>query len=650
MLDALMGLFTTTAIFYLVFGALLGLVVGVLPALGGAAGLSLLIPFIYGMDPSAAMAMIIGMLATVSTGDTITSVLLGIPGSASSQATVLDGFPLAKSGQGARALSAGFLSSLLGGLFGALLLTATLQVARQVVLWFGMPEILMMILFGMASVAALSGRSLAKGIAICAFGMVAASVGFAPATGEERMTFDLFYLSNGLPLLACVIGVFVVPEIVDLLRRNRTIASQPTLGAGARQGVLDVLRNRWLVLRSAGVGALVGAMPGVGGSVVDWIVYGQTVRGAKDKSQFGKGDIRGVIGVESSNNAVLGGALVPTLLFGIPGSGSTALLLSALIMLGVQPGPSMLGADISLTYSMIWSLALANVIGACVCFGFARQLAKITLIPFVWIAPFLIVAIAFATLQINRDPRDLLLVLLFGAIGVFMRRFGFSRPAFLIGFVLQGNLERSFYQTSQIYAFWDFITRPIVLVLMVIVASILLSALRNQLKQKHAFATPELAARLRATRPLQVLMPLALMGIFAMALWSINDLQHLGRIFPQIVAGVGLAAAAVAGVQVLLGQPAALEDQEQEGTAYSIPTFRVAGWLAVAVISMIAFGFFAGSALFLMLFLSIEARAKPWTALAGVFGIVGVYLVLMYQSGTFLPDGWVLALNPWTYF
>ncbi len=650
MLDALMGLFTTTAIFYLVFGALLGLVVGVLPALGGAAGLSLLIPFIYGMDPSAAMAMIIGMLATVSTGDTITSVLLGIPGSASSQATVLDGFPLAKSGQGARALSAGFLSSLLGGLFGALLLTATLQVARQVVLWFGMPEILMMILFGVASVAALSGRSLAKGIAICAFGMVAASVGFAPATGEERMTFDLFYLSNGLPLLACVIGVFVVPEIVDLLRQNRTIASQPRLGAGARQGVLDVLRNRWLVLRSAGVGALVGAMPGVGGSVVDWIVYGQTVRGAKDKSQFGKGDIRGVIGVESSNNAVLGGALVPTLLFGIPGSGSTALLLSALIMLGVQPGPSMLGADISLTYSMIWSLALANVIGACVCFGFARQLAKITLIPFVWIAPFLIVAISFATLQINRDPRDLLLVLLFGAIGVFMRRFGFSRPAFLIGFVLQGNLERSFYQTSQIYAFWDFITRPIVLVLMVIVASILLSALRNQLKQKHAFATPELAARLRATRPLQVLMPLALMGIFAMALWSINDLQHLGRIFPQIVAGVGLAAAAVAGVQVLLGQPAALEDQEQEGTAYSIPTFRVAGWLAVAVISMIAFGFFAGSALFLMLFLPIEARAKPWTALAGVFGIVGVYLVLMYQSGTFLPDGWVLALNPWTYF
>lgn len=650
MLDALVNLFTTTAIYYLVFGALLGLFVGILPALGGAAGLSLLIPFIYGMDPSAAMAMIIGMLATVSTGDTITSVLLGIPGSASSQATVLDGFPLAKAGQGARALSAGFLSSLLGGLFGALLLTTTLQVARQAILWFGMPEILMLILFGVASVAALSGRSLAKGIAICAFGMLAASIGFAPATGETRMTFDLFYLSNGLPLLACVIGIFVVPEIIDLLRQNRTIATQPSLGAGTRQGLMDVVRNRWLVLRSAGVGALIGAMPGVGGSVVDWIVYGQTVRGAKDKSQFGKGDIRGVIGVESSNNAVLGGALVPTLMFGVPGSGSTALLLSALVMLGVQPGPAMLGANISLTYSMIWSLALANVIGACVCFLFARQLARITLVPFVWIAPFLMVAISFATLQINRDPRDLLLVLLFGAIGVFMRRFGFSRPAFLIGFVLQGNLERSFYQTSQIYGAWDFFSRPIVLVLLVVIVSILLNSLRHQLRTRHIFATPELAARLHATRPRQLMMPLALFGAFALALWSINDLQHLGRVFPQIVAGVGLMAAAVAGVQILLGQPAALEDQEQEGTAYSIPTFRVAGWLAVAVASMIAFGFFAGSALFLLLFLPIEARARLWASLVGVCGIVGVYLILLYQSGTFLPDGWVLALNPWTYF
>ena len=650
MLDAFVGLFTTTAIFYLMFGAVLGLVVGILPALGGAAGLSLMIPFIYGMDPASAMAMAIGMLATVTTGDTITSVLLGIPGSASSQATVLDGFPLAKQGQGARALSAGFLSSLLGGLFGAALLTATLQVARQIVLWFGMPEILMMILFGIASVAALSGRSLAKGVAICAFGMIAASIGFAPATGEERLTLGLFYLYDGLPLIACVIGVFVVPEIVDLVRQNRTISDRPNIGSGTRQGLADVLRNKWIVLRSAGVGSLVGAMPGVGGAVVDWIVYGQTVRAAKDKSRFGKGDIRGVIGVESSNNAVLGGALVPTLLFGVPGSGSTALLLSALIMLGIQPGPAMLGANIELTYTMIWSLALANIIGAGLCFGLARHLAKITLIPFVWIAPFLIVAISFATLQVNRDPRDLFLVLLFGAAGVFMRRFGFSRPAFLIGFVLQSNLERSFYQTSQLYSFWGFLSRPIVLLLLLVVATVLINSLRNQLSTRTTFATAEMAARLKATRPLQLLMPLALAGIFAAALWMLRDLQALGRGYPQTVAAVGLVAALIAAWQIYRAQPAALEDQEQEGTAYPVPILRVALWLLGAMVLLTAFGFFAGSALFLTLFLAIEARARPWAIAAGVIGIVGLYLFLMYQSGTFLPDGWMLALNPWNYF
>ncbi|WP_193080643.1 tripartite tricarboxylate transporter permease [Pseudooceanicola spongiae] len=650
MVDAFVGLFSTTAIFYLLFGACLGLVVGILPALGGAAGLSLLIPFIYGMEPSAAMAMVIGMLATVTTGDTITSVLLGIPGSASSQATILDGFPMAKSGQGARALSAGFLSSVMGGLLGAAVLTLTLQVARQIILLFGVPEILMMILFGVASVAALSGRSLAKGVAICAFGMIVASIGYAPATGEERLTFGMFYFADGLPLIACVIGVFVVPEIVDLVRQNRSVSDRPVMGSGTLQGMRDVLANKWLVVRSAGVGCLVGAMPGVGGAVVDWIVYGQTVRSAKDKSRFGQGDVRGVIGVESSNNAVLGGALVPTLLFGVPGSGSTALLLSALIMLGVQPGPSMLGADINLTYSMIWSLAIANIVGAGLCFLLARHLAKITMIPFVWIAPFLIVAISFATLQVNRDPRDLLLVLVFGAVGVFMRRFGFSRPAFLIGFVLQGNLERSFYQTSQLYDLWGFISRPIVLLLAVVVATVLINSLRKQLSTTVRFDTPEHEASLMATRPLQLLMPVMLAAVFGGALWILKDLQPLGRTFPEIVAGIGLVAALIAAVQILRKVPSSMEDQEQEGTEYPVSMLRVGGWLAAAMALLIAFGFFAGSALFLALFLGIEARARIWQIAAGIIGIVGLYLVLMFYSGTFLPDGWVLSLNPWTYF
>ncbi|MGC4410072.1 MULTISPECIES: tripartite tricarboxylate transporter permease [Rhizobium] len=648
MLEAFQTLVGTSALFYLFFGALLGLFVGILPALGGAAGMSLLIPFLYGMEPAAAMAMAIGMLATVSTGDTISSVLLGVPGSASSQATVLDGFPMAKNGQGARALAAGFLSSVIGGLFGAFVLTLTLQGAKQVILWFGMPEILMMILFGVASVAALSGKSLAKGISICAFGMLAASIGFAPASGEQRLDLGLFYLSEGLPLLACVIGVFVIPEIVDLIQQNRSISDRPSLGSGMRQGVVDVLRNKWIVFRSAIVGCLVGAMPGVGGSVVDWIVYGQTVRSARDKSMFGKGDVRGVIGVESSNNAVLGGALVPTLLFGVPGSGSTALLLSALILIGIQPGPGMLTQDINLTYLMIWSLALANIIGAGSCFLFARHLAKLTLIPFAWIAPFLIVAITFATLQINRDPRDLFLILVFGAIGIAMRRFGFSRPAFLIGFVLQQNLEKSLYQTAQLYSLSEFLFRPIVLVLLAVILAVLASSVWQQL-QKQPEDREEIEA-IAKTRPVQFILPILLSVCFASALAMVNDLQPLGRLFPQVAAGLGLVSALILLWQLAVGTPSALEDQRVTGPRYSISFLHTIAWIVAAVLLIACFGFFAGASLFLGAFLAFEARAKPLAIAAGVVGIMGVYLFLTFQAGTYLPDGWILSLNPWDHF
>lgn len=647
MLDALQTLTETWAPAYLLFGAILGLFVGILPALGGAAGLSLLIPFIYGMEPSYAMAMIIGMLATVSTGDTITSVLLGVPGSASSQATVLDGFPMAQQGQAARALSAGFLSSLFGGLFGAIVLTLTLHSARQVILYFGIPEILMMILFGVSSVVALSGRSLGKGVAICAFGMVVSSIGFAPATGEQRLDWGIFYLGNGLPLISCVIGVFVVPEIFDLIRQNRSISDKPNLGTGTRQGIRDVFQNKFIVLRSAAVGCLVGAMPGVGGAVVDWIVYGQTVRSAKDKSRFGKGDVRGVIGVESSNNAVLGGALVPTLLFGVPGSGSTALLLSAFVLIGIQPGPGMLGPDINLTYLMIWFLAIANIIGAGFCFGFSRYLAKLTQIPFAWIAPFLIVAISFATLHVNRDPRDLLLVLVFGFIGVAMKRFGFSRPAFLIGFVLQSNLEKSLYQVAQLYDLMTFFSRPIVLVLSAIIAFILVTSIRQQMLKN---AEEKDLSLLETTRTLQTALPVLLAVYFALSLFMVGDLQLLGRLFPQIVASIGLFASLIVLVQLWRGRISVLEDNTLTGPKYEISFIRTAAWLVGAFLLIACFGFFAGATIFMTAFLAVEAQAKPWAIALGVAGIIGVYLFLTFQAGTFLPDGWVLALNPWNIF
>ncbi len=315
-------------LFHLGLGVVMGLAIGVLPGLGGIAGLSLVLPFMFGMDTVSGLALMIGMVAVVPTSDTFASVLMGIPGSSASQATVLDGFPMAKKGEAARALSAAFASSLFGGLVGASFLTFFILIARPIVLAFALPEMLMITILGLSMVAILAGRIAFKGLAAAGLGLLVGTIGEADAGGSLRMaTYDFPYLTDGLKLVIVGLGIFAVPEIVALLRQDRSISGSAQLGAGWAQGVRDWWQNRWLSVRCALIGVVVGIIPGLGGSVVDWIAYGHTVQTTKDKSGFGKGEVRGVIGPESSNNAKEGGGLVPTLIFGIPGSGSMAIFM-----------------------------------------------------------------------------------------------------------------------------------------------------------------------------------------------------------------------------------------------------------------------------------------------------------------------------------
>src|SRR3546814_143656 len=225
--------------------------------------------------------------------------------------------------------------------------------------------------------------------------MVAMS-GVAPGTSEYRLEVEIQYLMSGVPLLIIALAVFALPEIVDLLRTNSSVAQSALMGRGWIQGVKDSLKHFWLIIRCSGIGCLIGIVPGVGGSVVDWVAYAHTVQSAKDRSQFGKGDIRGVIGPEASNNAKEGGALVPTLIFGIPGSGGTANLLGGMILLGVEPGITMVTQNLSLVYTIIWTLAIANVVGAGTCILLSSPIARLFSFNFNYLAPFLIMLIMFA--------------------------------------------------------------------------------------------------------------------------------------------------------------------------------------------------------------------------------------------------------------
>src|SRR5690606_9153510 len=235
--------------------------------------------------------------------------------------------------------------------------------------------------------------SMAKGLASCCIGLFLGTIGASQATAEYRFTFDTIYLSDGIPLVVVALGIFAFPEIIDVLRKHARISEAGALGGGWMQGIRDVLRHWWIVLRCSFIGAIVGALPGLGGSVIDWIAYGHVVQTSKDKSRFGKGDIRGVIGPESAANAKEGGALIPTLFFGIPGSGTMALLLGGLVVIGITPGRPMVTSHMDLVFLIIWSIALANILGTAISVLLAKPISHVTVIPFARVAPFLLVMV-----------------------------------------------------------------------------------------------------------------------------------------------------------------------------------------------------------------------------------------------------------------
>jgi len=626
--DALKTLFSLGHLSYLMLGVLVGLIVGILPGLGGLAGLSLLLPFVYGMEPSQALAMMVGLLAITTTSDTFPSVLMGIPGTSGSQATVMDGFPMAKRGEAARALAAAFGASLFGGVFGALILSVAILFARPLILMMGFGEQLMLVVFALTMVGILTGSHPLKGLAACGVGLILGAIGFATATGELRMALGQTYLYDGFPLLIIAIGLFAIPEIFEILSQKQTIssASQQKMGRGIWTGLRDVVRHKWLVLRCSGIGALIGMLPGLGGVVIDWIAYGHVVQTARDKSQFGKGDIRGVLAPESANNAKEGGSLVPTLLFGVPGSATMAVLLGGLILVGIEPGSSMVQENLDLTYTIIWSLAIANIVGATACLLLARPISRLTTIPYGYIGPVVIVIVFFAAFQATRDWLDLIALFGVGILGVYMKRFGWSRPALLIGFFLSKGLEDSVYQAVQIYGF-SFLERPIVIgLIVVILASVTITFLRARKAPK-----PD-TGQSPATRSIRIHEMGFLLVFAALCVWAFVDaLQrtYLAQIFPL---GASLATAsllAVIGYRFLRG-PAddAIHYDEVRSSAGRRIQHVYFGWLAGLLIAIYLLGFVLASGLFVLVMIAFELRRLNWQAVVVAAAVTALLLLL----------------------
>ena len=464
---------------FMLLGIGLGFWVGLLPGLGGATTLALMLPFIYTMQPVEAFAFLLGMHAVVATTGDITSVLFGLPGEATSAATVVDGYAMTKKGEAGRALGAALASSLVGAIVGAVALAAAIPVVRPLVLTFGSPELFMLAIVGLAFIASLSAqgaRGMLRGFIAGGFGLLLATVGQDPQAGVARFTFDTLYLWQGLDLVPVLVGIFAIPEIIDLFVRGNSLgeARPGKVAKGAWEGVKDTYRHFWLTIRCSLIGTFIGVMPGLGGSVAQWMAYGhaaQSARTPEERAQFGQGDVRGVLGPGAANNSKEGGSLIPTVAFGVPGSTAMAILLGGFLLLGLVPGPDMLTKHLAVTYSMVWTIVIANVVTVAVCFLFLDRLASITEIRGHRLIPAILVLVFIGSYTSNSHYGDLVTTLLFGGMGWLMVRAGWPRAPFVLGLVLGKIAENYLYISVARYdAAW--LARPVVIILVVIALAV----------------------------------------------------------------------------------------------------------------------------------------------------------------------------------
>ncbi len=529
MLDAfvtgLLLVFEWPAIGFLFLGVFIGIWLGAIPGLGGIIGLVLLLPFTFGMEPISAFALLLGMFAVTSTSDTIASVMLGIPGTAASQATILDGYPLAQQGKAARAFGAAFTVSAFGGVFGALILAASLPLILPIILAFNSPELFMLGVLGLAMVGSLSGGSILKGLTVACLGILLSTIGYADMVAIPRFYFGTDYLIDNLPLIPVVLGLFAIPELMELAIRNTSIsrtAREQSGDGGMFEGIKDAFRHWWLATRCAAIGTYVGMLPGLGAAIVDWIAYGHAVQSAKDKSKFGQGDIRGVIAPEAANNATRGGSLIPTVAFGIPGSLGTAILLGALLIQGLRPGPDMLTDELHVTFSMVWAIVVANIAAAVLLMFLSRQVAKVAFLPGHLLVPGVILFVFMGAWLGGASLGDWITCIAMGLVGFVMKRGGWPRPPLILALILGSIMENAFQLSIRAYGGIDWLwTRPIVLIILALIAITIFLAARGIAGSKRAGEDTPVTGEGAERNPM-ISLPFAIL-LFALFIWSLIE-------------------------------------------------------------------------------------------------------------------------------
>lgn len=630
---------------YMMIGITIGMVVGILPGLGTTVTMALMLPFVFTMTPFEAFAFLLGMYSVTATTGDITSVLVGVPGEAVSAALVVDGYQMTKNGEAGRALGAAVFSSAVGALIGAVALAISVPVIRPVVLALGQPELLMLMILGLCMVGALSGRSLLKGVIAGGFGLLLSGIGFESQVGISRFSFENPYLLDGLALIPIAVGLFGIPELIDLHTHRTPIARAGSVsGATAWQGVKDTFIHWWLVVRCSLIGVAIGIIPGLGGGLSQWLAYGHAVQSSKTPERFGRGAVEGVLGPGSANNSKEGGGLIPTVAFGVPGTAAMAILLGAFVILGIQPGPNMLSRNLDLTFFMVWVLVVANLIGVALSFLFLNQLAKLTLIKGTILVPFIVLLVFLGSMTATGQIGDLVVTLIFGVLAFTMQRLGWPIVPIVLGLVLGDRTENSLWISSRIYGF-SWLLRPGVIVLILIAAAMVIFTLTKMRKGVEMDAGEE-----SIRKPISnVVFAAGAFGLAAFAVITSLEWPHAARLFPLTIGSVTASCALIQlGFEVrrlirwvrLPKQPPAPPETRTEARILARRIAEIFGWMGALFAAIWALGLTVVVAPFLLLYLKFTSR-ETWrmaiiaAAVTGIiyWGFFDVFLKVTTPAG-----------------
>jgi putative tricarboxylic transport membrane protein len=565
MIDGLVGaigvMLEWPNLLWLFGGVLFGMLIGFLPGMAGSVALALLIPLSFTMDPAVAVLFLIGAYSPAGFGGMLTSILVNTPGDPENAATTFDGYPMAKQGRAGAAIGAATAASVLGGLFGTVVLIALIPVAERSILSFSYPEFLMLAVLGLCVIAVTLEGTAFKGFVAAGVGFLLAFVGLDPITGSPRFTFDQMYLWDGIDIVPVLIGLFAGAEVLALYGRGTSVAEtdegadnaatrfvsyadKPDMPVTFWQGVRSTFRHWFLVIRASILGTIIGIIPGVGGAVSGFIAYSHAKQTSKHPEEFGHGSVEGVIAAESANDAKAGGSMLPTVAFGIPGTVGMAILLGALIMHGLPVGPSLLVEHSDIVYMLIVGMTASKFIAPFIVWAIASQSEKLTRIRPGLFTPIIAVAAIVGTYTVNVNVIDAFVALAFAYVGYAMRRYGFSRVALIIALVLGETVERSYYQTVHSFgSIWSLLHRPIAGTLAVLCIGVLAFAtyqgwerIKRSAEQAAGDSTDEEELpKSGRPQPGRLVFTALLLAVAVTVVWSASSIQTEAATIPLII-------------------------------------------------------------------------------------------------------------------